>query len=76
MEDIDREGFYYPLKNCKSLEEIKKLIDNIDDDDLQEIISDKYKQFLEYNKSDVVDITTLIIALETAYLEFKKVGDK
>lgn len=72
MEDIDRENFYYPLKNCKTLQEIKNLIDNIDNDDLLLFIKDKYKQFFEFNKHDNVDINMLIIILESAYLDFVK----
>lgn len=72
MEDIDREGFYYPLKKCKTLQEIKDLIDNIDNDDLQIVIKDKYKQFWEYNKKDDADIPNLIVTLEASYLEFIK----
>lgn len=72
MEDIDREEFYYQLKNCKSLEGISKLIDNIDNDNLQVVIKDKYKQFLEYNKENQVNISNLIVVLETTYLDFIK----
>jgi len=72
MEDIDREGFFYPLKNCKNLEEIKELIDNIDNDDLQKVIQDKYIQFFEYNKSNNLDISALIVTLESTYFEFLK----
>ena len=72
MEDIDRENFYYPLKNCKTLKEIEKLIENIDDDDLQRKIQDKYNQFLEYNKKTEINISVLIVTLESSYLDFLK----
>ena len=72
MEDIDRENFYYPLKNCKTLKEIKELIENIDNDDLQIAIKDKYKQFFEYNKNDNIDINVLIMTLENTYLDYLK----
>ena len=72
MEDLDRENFYYPLKKCKTLKEILKLIDNIDDDDLQRIIMDKYNQYLEYNKQNNIDISVLIVTLEATYLDFIK----
>ena len=74
MEDIDRENFYYPLMNCKTLKEINELIENIDNDDLQIIIRDKYKQFFEYNKQSNIDINVLIMTLENTYLDyFKKI---
>lgn len=75
MEDIDRENFYNHLEDCKKSKNIKDvltLIENIDDDDLQKVIMDKYKQFFEYNKNDNVDIDVLIMTLENTYLEFTK----
>lgn len=75
MEDIDRENFYNRLKDCKESKDIKdilNLIENIDDDDLQRIIMDKYNQYLEYNKQKNVDIDDLIVTLESTYLDFIK----
>lgn len=70
--EIDRIEFYNNLKYCESLDEIKKLIDNIENDELMIKMKDKYVQYIEFNKSKNVEISKIIVALESAFLDFIK----
>lgn len=70
-DDIDRIEFYDKLKFCKSLAEIEILIENIDNDELQEYIQNKYNQFKKFNKLDVIIIKDLVKILENAYLRYE-----
>ena len=44
--DIDRIEFYEQLSKCESKKELENIIDNIDNEDLLEVIQDKYKQII------------------------------
>lgn len=70
--DIDRVEFYKKLKYCKSIYEVKKLINEIENDDLMFYIQEKYDNYIKYNQTKKVEIKGLIIFLECAFLEFIK----
>lgn len=69
MEDIDRIEFYKKLSECKSKQEIEDLIEVIEDDELQIVMSNKLEQILEFNEDE--DVKNVIRILEYAYLKFQ-----
>ena len=74
MESIDRIEFYEKLKYCKTRIDIEELIYIIDNDDLRELMLDKYNQILEFNKSKIDEklVKDIIKILEFTYLNFEK----
>ena len=68
--DIDRIEFYEQLSKCESKKELENIIDNIDNEDLLEVIQDKYKQIIEFNQDE--DLKSIIRILEYTYLQFEK----
>ena len=74
--EIDRIEFYNNLKYCESLNDIKKLIDNIENDELLIKMKEKYEQFIEFNKEKNVEISNLIVVLECAFLDFIRENNK
>lgn len=70
--DVDRVEFYKKLRYCKSIYDVKKIIDEIENDDLLFFIQQKYENYIKYNKTKNVEIKGLIIFLECAFLEFIK----
>ena len=70
--DIDRIEFYEKLRYCKSIYDVKKLINGIENDDLLFFIQEKFENYIRYNKTKKVKIKELIIFLECAFLDFIK----
>lgn len=66
----DRMYFYEELQYCKSREEIKVLIDRIKNNELKNIMKDKYNQIIEFNEDE--DVKNIIKILEYTYLKFEK----
>ena len=58
---IDRE-FLYELEICKSRKEIEDVIEDVDDDDVRENLSEHYKQILKFNENEnVMSIKNILI---------------
>lgn len=78
IEDLDRIGFYNQLGNCKSKKEIEDLINNIDSENLLEVISEKYKQIIEFNKIEDEErlVKDIIRILEITYINFSRKEEK
>ena len=78
MEDLDRIQFYNQLGNCKSKKEIENLINNIDNENLLEMISEKYKQIIEFNKIEDEErlVKDIIRILEITYINFSRKEEK
>ncbi len=74
VDDLDRIEFYNQLGNCKSKREIEDLINNIDNENLLEVISEKYKQVIEFNKIEDEErlVKDIIRILEITYINFSR----
>lgn len=64
---IDRE-FLYMLENCKSREDIEKIIEECDDDNLHIELEEHYKQILKFNQNEtVISIKNILIFVYRKY---------
>ena len=64
---IDRE-FLFELENCKERKEIQQVIENCDDDDVNKILTEHYKQILKFNKDEtVMSIKKILIFVYRKY---------
>lgn len=64
---IDRE-FLYMLENCNSREDVEKIIEECDDDNLHIELEEHYKQILKFNKNETVtSIKNILIFVYRKY---------